>query len=401
MNAIEQELISDLNVTMNLSERLMGLAKQGLNSTGDFLRECVDKGQEVWDKNEPTVSEAIANMCNLATEFFGSSYESAKQSAQGLVDSVYYSSEKLNRLQKYILFQGGYYRELNRSKRATDCLMLGGESVATLAVSLDIPAHIEAAYQAAYPNLAADTTLQSKLSDIDGNELLGLLSGIKGKLFEQQYADYLNSGILPDSYRAYLAEAVNQPGWDLRIEGPNNEITELLQAKATDSVGYVVGALEKSPDIDIVTTEEVYAHLVMSGVSEGIVNSGISNASLEAALNQAVDSSHIGFDFSPPWFTLALIAFTTYKDESLTLFQKARSVGDRSGKSYLSYLVGGLLGAVTNTWWLGLVGTVGSRFIADEGERRRAIFKKMQDVAKANDAIIERTRNLRGKPAVL
>jgi hypothetical protein len=161
-----------------------------------------------------------------------------------------------------------------------------------------------------------------------------------------------------------------------------------------------MAALEKSPNIDVVTTEEVYAHLVMSGVSEGIVNSGISNDSLEASLNSAVESSHIDMDFSPPWFTLALIAFTTYKDESLTLFQKARSAGDRTGKAYLSYLLGGALGAATNTWWLGVVGTVASRFIADEGKRRRAIFEKMKDVAKANDKIIARTGSLVNKPLV-
>jgi hypothetical protein len=163
-------------------------------------------------------------------------------------------------------------------------------------------------------------------------------------------------------------------------------------------VGYVVGALEKNPGIDVVTTEEVYGHLVMSGVSEGVINSGISNASLEASLDSAVEASNIDMDFYPPWFTLALIAFTTYKDESLTLYQKARSAGDRSGKSYLSFLVGGALGAVTNTWWLGVVGTVASRYVADEGKRRRAVFEKMKDIAKANDSIIERAGKLAGAP---
>ena len=71
--------------------------------------------------------------------------------------------------------------------------------------------------------------------------------------------------------------------------------------------------------------------------------------------------------------------------KALTLYQKARSAGDRSGKAYLSYLIGGTSGAVTNTWWLGVVGTVASRYVADEGKRRRSIFEKMKDVAKAND----------------
>jgi hypothetical protein len=85
---------------------------------------------------------------------------------------------------------------------------------------------------------------------------------------------------------------------------------------------------------------------------------------------------------------MALIAFTTYKAEDLTLFQKAHSAGDRTGKAYLSYLLGGTLAAVSNTWWLGVVGTVASRFIADEGARRRAIFDKLKEVAKKNDEVI-------------
>ena len=119
-----------------------------------------------------------------------------------------------------------------------------------------------------------------------------------------------------------------------------------------------------------------------------VTNSGITNASLEDALTEAVDSADISLNFTPPWFTVALIAFTTYKSEDLTLFQKARSAGDRTGKAYLSFILGGTLAAATNTWWLGVVGTVASRFLADEGARRRALFDKLNSVAKKNDEVI-------------
>jgi hypothetical protein len=384
---------------MRILSKLKNIAKRGIDSAGRIINDCADKGTEVWKRNEPEVKKALRYLQKSTKEFVSSGYDSAKEGAQGMVDRVVYSPGKLDQLQTHIRCQGGYYRELNRSKRATDCLMLGGESLAVLAISTHIPKYIQTAYEAAYPLVSAEAGLQEKLSELKGDELLGLVSGIKGKLFEQQYADYLNSGSLPDGYTAVLAESANQPGWDLRIEGPNSETVEILQAKATDSVGYVVGALEKNPSIDVVTTEEVYSHLVMSGVSEGIINSGISNTSLEAFLDSAVEASNIDMDFSPPWFTLALIAFTTYSDESLTLYQKARSAGDRSGKAYLSFLVGGALGAVTNTWWLGVVGTVASRYVADEGKRRRAIFDKMKEIAKANGRILERTENLVSNPS--
>lgn len=359
------------------------------------------QGKIGWERNEPKEKKIIGDSLTSIKEFVTGGYDSMKESAQGMVDRVAYNPGKLNQLQKVIRYQGGYYRELNRSKKAVDCLMLGGESLAVIISSRHIPEYIQSAYEAAYPKLSSEVGLLEKLSELKGDQLLGFVSGIKGKLFEQQYAEYLNSGSLPDGYSAVLAESANQPGWDLRIEGPNSETVEILQAKATDSVGYVVRALEKNPSIDVVTTEEVYGHLVMSGVSEGIINSGISNASLEASLDSAVEASSIDMDFSPPWFTLALIAFTTYKDESLTLYQKARSAGDRSGKAYLSFLVGGALGAVTNTWWLGVVGTVASRYVADEGKRRRAVFEKMKDIVKANDSIIERAAKLAGNPSVI
>ena len=386
---------------MRIPPKLKNIAKRGIESTGRLINDYADKGSEVWIRNEPEVMNALSELQKSTKQFVSSGYDSAKEGARGIIDRVVYSPGKLDQLQKHIRYQGGYYRELNRSKRATDCLMLGGESLAVLAISTHIPEYIQTAYEAAYPVLSTQAGLQEKLSQLREDELLGLISGIKGKLFEQQYAEYLNSGNLPDGYTAVLAEAANQPGWDLRIEGPNSETVEILQAKATDSVGYVVGALEKNPGIDVVTTEEVYGHLVMSGVSEGIINSGISNASLEGFLERAVEASNIDMDFSPPWFTLALIAFTTYKDESLTLYQKARSAGDRSGKTYLSFLVGGALGAATNTWWLGVVGTVASRYVADEGKRRRAIFEKMKDIAQANDSILERAEKVGVNPSAI
>ena len=295
----------------------------------------------------------------------------------------------MNKLQDLVRFQGGYYRELCRERKRLDMLSLGGESLATLLAGAAIPDAIQAAYEAAYPAKAAVDNLTDQLNALDGNELTGLLAGIKGKLFEQQYVEYLNDGNLLDGYTAQIAEVANQPGWDIAISGPNQGLVEVIQAKATDSVGYVVAALEKNPQIDVVTTDEVYSQLVMSGVSDSMVtNSGITNASLEDALTEAVDSADISLNFTPPWFTVALIAFTTYKSEDLTLFQKARSAGDRTGKAYLSFILGGTLAAATNTWWLGVVGTVASRFLADEGARRRALFDKLNSVAKKNDEVI-------------
>ena len=372
--------------------------KRSLNNLGESARKRIDRlaerGQEAWSANSPALEQTCSDWKKATEEFAKSTGAKAKESAQDIVDRVMYSSERMNKLQSLIRYQGGYYRELCRNRKQLDMLSLGGESLATLLAATTMPDAIQVAYEAAYPDKAGVDDLADQLRSFDGDELTGFLAGIKGKLFEQQYVEYLNDGNLPDGYVAQIAEAANQPGWDIAITGPNQELIEVIQAKATDSVGYVVAALEKNPQIDVVTTNEVYSQLVMSGASESMVtNSGIENASLEAVLAGAVDTADISLNFTPPWFTMALIAFTTYKAEDLTLFQKARSAGDRTGKAYLSFLLGGTLAAVTNTWWLGVVGTVASRFLADDGARRRAIFDKLSSVAKKNDEIIGKLEN--------
>jgi hypothetical protein len=65
----------------------------------------------------------------------------------------------------------------------------------------------------------------------------------------------------------------------------------------------------------------------MGGISENLINGEISNVDLVDALDNAVDASELAMDYTPPLFALAFIASTSYKDESLTLFEKARNAG--------------------------------------------------------------------------
>ena len=132
----------------------------------------------------------------------------------------------------------------------------------------------------------------------------------------------------------------------------------------------------------------------MSGISENITNGSISNADLVDTLGDAVDASELTMDYTPPMFALAFIAFTSYKDESLTLYEKARSAGDRSGKTYLSYLVGGGVAAITNTWWLGVLGSVSSRILSDSGNRKYEIYVKLKEIEKNNQLIIESLKSI-------
>ena len=101
------------------------------------------------------------------------------------------------------------------------------------------------------------------LFGLSGEELQGAVNTAKGKYFEYLVADRLNAGeqvgpvLLPDGYHAVLADSLNQPGWDMRIVGPDGATADYLQLKATDSAGYIQEALHRYPDIEILATHEV------------------------------------------------------------------------------------------------------------------------------------------------
>ena len=63
-----------------------------------------------------------------------------------------------------------------------------------------------------------------------------------------------------------------------------------------------------------------------------------------------------------------------------------RLVADNSTK------VGVGIAAITNTWWLGIVGSVGSRLLSEGGNRKFEVYEKLKDVEENNQVIIERLK---------
>jgi len=376
--------------------KLKGLITKGkklAEQAVELANDASNVAKEYWDENKDEIQAQGKDALKAGQEYVSSTYEAASEATTSIYHDIKYSDSDLTKLQQNIENQGGYYRELNRRSTTADSIVLGGETLATLLTAGIIPEEIIHAYEAAYPVLSDTISFEDKVRELDSDALVGFISGVKGKLFEQRYVEYLNDGNLPDGYEAELAESATQAGWDIAIEGENGEIASVLQAKATDSVSYVQDALEKYPNIDVVTTDEVYSHLVMSGISENITNGAISNADLVDSLEKAVDSSEITMDYTPPIFTLAFIAFTSYKDESLTLYEKARSAGDRSGKTYLSYLIGGGVAAITNTWWLGVLGSVSSRILSDSGNRKYETYEHLKEIEGTNQLVIGRLKS--------
>lgn len=331
---------------------------------------------------------------NIGARAFTSSVTGVAGFAYDTASLKIFDREKLDELHHRIVEQGKRYRELvvtrMENQRLVDSLAVGGDILADIIRTGEVPTDVAAAYAAAYPGLALHKTFAEAAGSYDGQELTGLISGVKGKLFEIKYMDYLNNGNLPDGYAAHLAASPTQPGWDIAVTGPDGHVAEVLQLKATDATEYVQHALQRYPDIDVVTTDEVYSSLVMNGAADSVMASGIDNADLTGHLEQAVDNAAYHMDWTPPIISLALIAFTSYTLKDADAYSKARSFGDRAGKTYLTYLFAGMVMSITQTWWLGLLAGVGSRYAAHTGRKQREAYRELERISHTNEKLIDR-----------
>ena len=255
-----------------------------------------------------------------------------------------------------------------------------------------IPEEIEEAYKAAYPIKSQTDNLRDIIEDADDTELAGLISGIKGKLFEMRYVDFLNDGHLPDGYEAVLAESATNPGWDIAILDNNGITVNELQMKATDSVDYIKTALERYPDIDIVTTEEVYNSVVMHEFADNVINSGISNEELTSVVTETLESDSVDMDWGLPVIPMLLIGYSVYKKESLSSFEKGTEFGDRYIQSYISYIAGGAVAVITNTWWLGLIASMGTKVFCKYGRVKFNKAKSLDRTISLNEKILKKMR---------
>ena len=275
-----------------------------------------------------------------------------------------------------------------RSKaRLLDLLAVGGVSLGSMVAGTAlVPPEVEQAFALAYPGLATRgmgflDTVQGKSS----GELLGLVNGVKGKLFEMDLVAHLNAGGLPAGLTASLAPSATQPGYDLLVKDTNGAVVDLLQAKATDSVSYVQAALERYPDIDVMTTTEVHARLLALGMGDRVADSGISEAALqqkiEAASGMADGSGAV--DWLPGGASVALIALSALVDRSISLEQRSAQAGERVAAVGVTGVAGKAALMATGYWWLGLAAGLGSKFLADHGGAKRERLEALRRAVEA------------------
>jgi len=340
--------------------------------------------------------QEIKQGTGMAASAFGGLIKGGAEFAYNAGSLAIFKKEDLEKLEKRIKLQSlKYGLAVAEKKHLVDTGIIGGVVLTDYALENgDYPAAVEDAYQAAYPQMASETDFEEAVAGFSGDSLGGFLAGVKGKLFEMKYADYLNDGHLPDGYSAELASSATQPGWDIAIHGPDDSIVDVLQCKASDSVSYIAEAARHYPDIDIVTLDDAHSQLMMHSALEGanLINSGISSDELSSALDQAHDYNIL--DLKIPVASLALIAFSEYADNDKNIYQKSFSFGDRGSKSMIAMTAGGTLAGLTGTWWIGLLGALGTRYVASRGKQMRESYFRMLEIIDRNDEVVERVKAL-------
>ena len=215
---------------------------------------------------------------------------------------------------------------------------------------------IENAHKIAFPN--HDISFSEHVSSLDTIEQkMGVISGVKGKLFEIKVKDHLDNEFASQGLNVELAENVNQKGWDLVVKDQSNEPINYFQVKCSDNIDYITSSIEKYPEFIHIVPEDVYKSS----------NTLIDNQNIQAApytledLDNSVENAHnfvgsIGELFVPPVVTLGIIIISefTQKPDINRAAKRISISGSAAG-------IGSVASIMTNTWWIGALMGLGVR----------------------------------------
>ena len=204
--------------------------------------------------------------------------------------------------------------------------------------------------------------IAQRFSEYSSEALAGAINTIKGKMFEIMVTNAENSD--NDAWRAEMFEDESHPGSDIVFTNPQTGETVEVSLKATGAHTDVIEhAIEKYPDIPILTTEEAAR---LYGDNPLVLDSGIENEALREITEEkmdellekigSVDATHVVIGGVTVGLMAALWPFTVAYmrgDISYESFEKAitRILGENSVKfaSRLAYTA--LLGPIF-AWYL-------------------------------------------------
>jgi hypothetical protein len=127
---------------------------------------------------------------------------------------------------------------------------------------------------------ASLSEIQHYLRGLDEEQILGLVSNVKGILHEMEFVRIENED--GDSIYASIFDETNHPGTDVQLlDQATGEVWE-VQLKATDSASYVTDWIEQHPGGEILVTDELAQKM-------DLPTSGQSNEELTTSVEDFVD----------------------------------------------------------------------------------------------------------------
>ena len=254
----------------------------------------------------------------------------------------------------------------------------------------DWPVEVREAFSLAYPHVSLDT-----LADSSPDRLEGMVSALKGKLFEVTVRDRLNEGqavgdwSLTDGQHAELAESATQPGWDLKITDSDGHIDALLQLKATDYKSYVNEALNRYPDIPIIATDDIHELATASGLvsDSGFSEDAILHTASDALLGDASPEILDGVLESIPFPVVAITEAWAVANGAKTRDEAIASATHRVASSAIGGTAGGTIGSAIGAVLgsgglvLGVAGAVIGSIVASKALRESRVLTVLESVA--------------------
>ena len=217
------------------------------------------------------------------------------------------------------------YKKIKSMYPYMDCCLISGLSIPNM-LDNGVAPEVAEAYRYAFPEKAKLISFDDAwLSYETVEQKMGFVNAVKGKLFEIKYLDHINQNS-DLGYSAKLADSPVQARWDIEISGPDNSVVNQMQLKASDSISYVKSALDKNPNIDVVTLEDFNGQTLLADYSDRITESDISDAEL---LSQIEESGKENIELFFPALGLMYIVFDGYKKNDLTFYKKTENISYR------------------------------------------------------------------------
>ena len=249
-----------------------------------------------------------------------------------------------------------------------DLMYVGGQCVADIVsghVSENaLDSNIIEAYRLQYPNLSHDISFVGEVRKLasDPDRLRGFFGGVKGKLFEIEYRDYLNAGHLPAGYSAELSEKANQPGVDILIKDSHDHIHEQLQAKAFETLQGVKEHLERYPEITpVIIPGDQIEMANADGLGHLVEGAPVTEHALDQTVNHAIGQSVSQAGIHLPWIGFSLlageVAYLMYKGKPVSFNQIVR----RGTKMTVAGFMGQIAYLLSHSFWVGVPATLTTR----------------------------------------